>query len=500
MMDRPQPKSRLILALEELDRRRAREDPVFFINTYLMTYDPRPTALRPDMEFNLYTFQVSYVHTLVGHIIRGEDLFVEKSRDMGISWVTLAVFLWFWLFTAGFAAHLGSRIQDYVDDGTAKSLFWKLEYMIRKIRDPQLLPEGFAIDKHRSFMKLINPENGNEITGEAASPNFSRGGRYRVVLLDEGAFWRDFESAWTAAGDSTTCRVLVTTPADKLSYAKAIRFGGKVKVVTYPWNLHPDKDELWYQQQKERRTEQEMLHEIDISWEYSRAGRPYPEVDDVEFGKFPYDSTLPLYVSIDIGRDAVAIGYWQPVRNSDWMTLVDAYTNNDYIVDWYVPMLGGDISSGHIYTDEDLAFIEHIRYWHKPIFYGDPSGRQVHVESKRSAYDVLKEDYHIVVQSNTKDNDYQSRRDETKRLLKRVRVNDTPRTRYWKLCVQSAAYPEKAQNSQSTSEVVKPVHDWTSHHRTQTEFFAVNYRNPQKSSPPPPRRRQQPINMMARRR
>lgn len=483
-------------AIAELDRRKARKDPVYFVNHFLKTFDPRPTAPQPHMNFETYVFQDDYIIELVGDIRAGTDIMVEKSRDMGISWVTLAVFLWFWLFEPGFAAHLGSRIENYVDDGTAKSLFWKLEYMLRNIRDPLLLPKGFNMKQHRTFMKLINPENGNEITGEAASSNFSRGGRYTVILLDEGGFWRDFESAWTAAGDSTQCRVLVTTPPNVPSYAKAIRFSGKVKVLTYLWTLHPDKDEAWYKYQTTRRTEEEMLHEIDISWEYSAAGRPYPEIDKVPFGQHKYDPTKPLYLSIDLGRDAVALGWWQPVQNSDWLTLVDAYENRDKIIDWYVPFMGGDIDSKFIYTDKDLEFIESIKYWKKPICYGDPSGKSRHIESERSPYQVLQQDYHIVVQSNTMDNDYPTRRDETKRLLMHTRVNDTPGTRYWQTCVQSAHYPEKAETSQSTNEVVKPVHDWTSHHRTQTEFFAVNYKPP---TPPKPKRTpRKRINLMAR--
>lgn len=468
--------SELKSVLAAIDRRRARKDPVFFVKTFLKTYDPRPTAPVPHLDFDTYEFQDDYILELVNDIRTGTDIMVEKSRDMGISWVTLAVFLWFWLFEPGFAAHLGSRIQDYVDDGTAKSLFWKIEYMIRNIKDPLLLPEGFNLKIHRTFMKLINPENGNEITGEAASSNFSRGGRYTVVLMDEGGFWRDFGGAWTAAGESTTCRVLVTTPPNIPSYAKAIRFGGKVKVLTYHWRLHPDKDDAWYEAQKEKKTEDEMLHEIDISWEYSSSGRPYPEVDKVEFGNFPYDPSLPLYLSLDLGRDAVAIGWWQPVMNSDWITLVDSYENKDKLIDWFVPFMGGDIRSDFIYTDDDLKFIEKVKYWKKPICYGDPSGMARHIEAERSPYKVLQDDYGIIVQSNTKDNNYPTRRDETKRLLMRTRVNDTPGTRWWKEAVTSAHYPEKSETSQSTGEIVKPVHDWTSHLRTMTEFFAVNYR------------------------
>lgn len=494
-------KSELVEMLEELDRKRARRDPVFFVTKYLQTFDPRPTAPEHDLDFELYPFQQQYVIDLVAAIRNGDDLLIEKSRDMGISWVTLAVLVWFWLYEPGFQALLGSRKEDFVDGPGMDALFPKLRYMLRKIKDPLLLPRRFDMRKHSPFLTLINPENGNTITGESANSDFGRAGRYTVALCDEGGFWRDLKSSWTALGESTLCRILITTPPDKPSYAKFIRFNGLTRVLTFLWRLHPLKDDSWYEYQKTKKTAEEMMHEIDISWEYSKGGRPYPEADTLPFGKHEYDPDLPLYVSIDLGRDAVALGYWQPVRNSKWLTLVDAYENSNKIIDWYVPFLGGDVDSQFTdYTDDDLAFINKIKYWRKPIFYGDPSGNQKHIESERSAYTVLKEDYGIIVNSNTMLNDFPSRRDETKRLLMNTRVNDTPGTRYWHTCITSAVYPERSETSQSTTETNKPVHDWTSHHRTQTEFFAVNYKKPTTMKPKRPQRRPRPLNMMASRR
>ncbi len=462
-----------LAVIEEAARRRAKRDPVFFINHYVKTFDPRT---RQVVGLKLYPFQVDYVRELVRHINDGSDLFVEKSRDMGISWVSLAVILRFWLFEDGFMAHLGSRVENYVDDKTSKSLFWKLEFMLRNIADPLLLPEGFDMRRHRTYMRLQNPERNNEITGESSNPNFSRAGRFSVVMMDEGGFWPDFKSAWTAAGDSTNCRLLVTTPPDKPSYAKAIRFGEKIDVLTYLWSLHPHKSQEWYEHEKTRRTEEEMLHEIDISWEYSATGRVYPEIDTAPIGRFPYDASLPVYVSVDVGRDAVSINWYQPVRNSSFVNLLESYENHNKIIDWYVPLLGGDISSEYQYTDDDLALIDKVREWRKPIFYGDPSGRQTHIESSYSAYQRLQDEYGIVVQSNTLANGFIDRRDATKRILMYFRINDTPGTRYFKQCVSSARYPEKKEGSQATGEIMKPVHDWTSHHRTSLEFFSVNYR------------------------
>src|SRR3977135_1555923 len=126
----------LVDLLDEADRRRARVDCVFFIERYLMTFDPRPEAYPHNLDFILYDFQKDYVNGLIKAIREGYDVFDEKSRDMGASWLALAVRLWMWLFEDGYQSLLGSRKEEYVDSGTYKSLFGKLEYFIRNVKDP----------------------------------------------------------------------------------------------------------------------------------------------------------------------------------------------------------------------------------------------------------------------------------------------------------------------------------------------------------------------------
>jgi len=427
-----------------------------------------------DLPFDLYDFQEETALELIQAIREGYDEFIEKSRDMGVSWLTLAVLFWMWLYEPGFQALVGSRKEDYVDNGQLDSLFGKFDYLINHIKDLLVLPEGFALARHRTYMKLVNPENGNTIQGESANKNFSRSGRYTVVVFDEVGFWPDARRSWTAAGDAAKCRIAITTPPDEPSFAKAIRFSGKVKVLTLHWRRHPKKDRAWYDREKSRRTEDEVLHELDISWEYSSTGRPYPETDKLTFGNYPYNPTLPLYVVLDVGLDGIAIGWYQPVQNSDWITLVEAYEVTDYVIERCLPFFGKEVGSRFTYTDKDLAIIEQVKYWKPGVFFGDPSGKSRHVESGVSPYAILQQ-HGIYVQVNDAENEWVPRRDAAKRLYTHLRVNDTEGTRWWHQCVRSARYPKRDENSQATTPINKPVHDWTSHHRTQTEFFAVNY-------------------------
>lgn len=472
----------------ELDRRRARTDPVFFIETYLKTFDPRPEAYPHHLNFVLYPFQKDYVIGLVEAIRIGYDVFDEKSRDMGVSWLALAVSFYMWLYDDGFQGLLGSRKEDYVDNGTLDSLFGKYDYFIQNIRDPLILPEGFDTNKHRTYMKLVNPVNGNVLKGESSNKNFSRGGRYKYVFFDEFGFWPDARQSWTAAGDATRCRHAVTTPPDEPSYAKNLRFSDKVKVRTWHWDLHPKKDAKWYAYEQTRRTQEEVLHELDISWEYSNTGRPYPEISQVVVGNHPYNPDMPGYVSIDLGLDAIALGYYQPIKNSGFVALIDAFEVSDQIIDWCLPMLGhpeyitepicegcGKVHN-FVYNDEQIAFIKKVKDWRIDYYFGDPSGNSRHVESGVSPYSILY-DHGIEVQVNDMENDWVTRRDATKRFLNKLVVNDTPGTHWFLECVKNARYPKRDEDtSQAVNEVSKPVHDYTSHMRTQLEFFAVNYK------------------------
>lgn len=466
----------LLDLIAEADRRQAAKDRVFWVRHFLKTFDPRPEAYPHTIDFDPYEFQEKEIEEIYQAIKTSTDLFIEKSRDMGISWCVLAVILWCWRFEPGFQALIGTYIEDFVDNGELDSLFGKLVFMIENIKDPKILPKGFILDKHKTYASLTNPENGNSILGKAPTKKFGRSGRYTVVLFDELGFWQWARQAWTAAGDSARCRIAITTPPDEPSFAKYLRFSGKIKVHTLHWRLHPNKDDAWYEAEKDRRTEEEVLHELDISWEYSSSAVVYAEAKTLPFGNYPYNPKVPVYLVIDLGLDAVAIEWWQPVPNSHWWNLVDSYENSDKIIDWFYPFFGFpiDTTQNFVYTEDDLKMIEKVRLWKRGYFFGDPSGEQRHVESRVSAYTKLR-GKGIYVQSNKADNDFKTRRDAAKVLLSKVQVNETPGNKWATDCWRLAHYPKRAEESNSTTGITKPVHDYTSHHRTVLEFMAVNY-------------------------
>jgi len=176
------------------------DNPVELTNRFLYTFDPKREPYH--LPFRLFDFQEKLVGNIKDAIENGYDLFIEKCREVGASYVTLATLLWFWRFIPGSNFLLGSRKEQFVDNrgvslrkdlevsNKEESLFGKLQYMLDHL-NPLLLPKGFNVKRHFTTMSLKNPQNGNVISGESSNPNFSRGARYKAILLDEFAFWEN---------------------------------------------------------------------------------------------------------------------------------------------------------------------------------------------------------------------------------------------------------------------------------------------------------------------
>lgn len=462
----------LKVTAEEIQR--AITDPVFFIERFCFTFDPRPEAYPHHLPFKLYPYQIQLVRDLVDAIEHSYDLLIEKSRDMGVTWVVMCVVLWFWEFRPGFQALIGSRKEDLVDSKKTESLFGKVDYNLEKML---LVPEGFDLSKNRTYMTLINPGSGNAIGGESANANFARQGRYTVVVMDEIAFWESPETAWTAAGESTRCRIGITTPPKRPNFVTYLRRSGKVKILTLHWKLHPLKDLAWYEAQKARKLPEEIAQELDINWEGSITGRVYPEIAHVRVGNFPYRFDWPLFVSHDPGHrpDPHATGWFQVDPESGRIRLIESGEFRERIAEWFGPLFGFPISSDFTYTPDELHLIDTVKEWKRGTHFGDQAGRTANQVSGTSIYDEWMRLFEVYVQSNTLKNDMESRKNEAKRVLMRLDVNDTVNNRYFMECIKNAQYPQLSESSNRLTPNDKPVHDWTSHIRTMLEYFAVNF-------------------------
>lgn len=464
-------------------RKKASEDPIYFINTFLYTFNPKQEPFH--LRFKLFDFQKRLVRDIVHAIRNGEDIFIDKTREMGVTYTILAVFLWFWLYEPASNFLIGSRKEDYVDNrrgGTTgnkeESLFGKLDYMLSRM-PTFLLPEGFNRERHFTYMSLVNPKNGNAISGESSNPNFSRGGRQRAIFLDEFAFWDEGNAVWGATADTTNCRIVATTPGIKPSKAKRLRFGKdgeQIKVITLNYQLDPRKNRKWLDDQRTRRSTEDFNREIMVNWETSITGRVYPEIESAAYGDFPYLMNQQLYCSWDFGLDGTSLTFWQQnPANSKWR-VVDCYEKTDEPIQFFFPFFGKPMDSAFTYNDDDIKAMNLIKQYPKAIHFGDPDVAKRNYASKEVTSARLElQKIGVFVQSITK-NDFFSRRETTKVYLQKgIEINaNSPRTEDWLEAIKMARYPVREETSQATTPITLPIHDWTSHARTSMEYFFIN--------------------------
>ena len=249
-----------------------KDNPVDFINDWGMTFDPRNAeiGLPTQIPFIMFPKQADFVRWVRQRWISREDGLAEKSRDMGISWLSVAIAVWMWRFHKGTVIGFGSRKEEYVDNlGDPKSLFWKIRAYIQLL-PVEFRPAGWDVKKHAPHMRILNPENGSAIIGEAGD-NIGRGNRTSIYFKDESAFYERPDAIDAALSQTSNCKIDLSTPNGNGNPFYRKRHGGKIPVFVFDWKTDPRKDKDWYQRQCETLDPVIVAQEIDRNYEGSIA-------------------------------------------------------------------------------------------------------------------------------------------------------------------------------------------------------------------------------------
>lgn len=203
------------------EMRACHNDCVYFIQNYLYTdknknlFSDRIGTLVP---YLLFPYQVETVDKLVASVFNKKNVFIEKSRQMGISWTTCAVALWGWLFH-DWKIHFISQKEDYVDKiGDMQSLFQKIRFMTAEL-PKWMMPKDFSIDKHMPRLRIYKPKGSGTgvISGESANKNSGTGGTYDLVFFDEMSKTQNARDINMSIGATTGCIVYNSTPLGKFN-------------------------------------------------------------------------------------------------------------------------------------------------------------------------------------------------------------------------------------------------------------------------------------------
>lgn len=464
--------------LREVEMELCRRNPMHFFLNYLYT-DKNSNLYWPEypdvLPFIPYPYQEECIKEVWDSIEKWEPVFIEKSRQMGFSWLIMAIFVYWFLFHNHKYLVLSQKQDDVDQKGNMKSLFEKARFMLRNLPD-WMLPEWFKdSDTYNKYMSISRPDGTGSITWESANPNASRWGTYKAIFPDEFAFQSNATTINRAMMSASPCRIYTSTPNGKGNEHYRMRelaLAGKIKWLRYHWSDHPLYTQEWYNKKTASMDKVSIAQELEIDYNVAVVWRVYPDFPDGANSEVKYNPDLPLFVAIDNSHwwtDPNAVILIQP--NGAYWDIVDTIEVQTNPLDMAYFMTGQpQIDLVKNLNWNQLAFVDRYKNydWRRATFISDPYDTKSALWNSTILDDYRKVWINLVLPMNR--NKVEQIRN-TSKMLYKFRYNDNCLD--FATAILNARYPERKEDSQSTSIISLPIHDWTSHYRTALEYFVT---------------------------
>lgn len=292
-----------------------KDDILFYINTFVWQYNPqrREREVEPFISWPfqepIFTSRDPKKPGILWCIDNDEDLVVEKSRNMGLSWICLLAFEWLWHFHDYKKLLIISRNKEAVDkSGEPDSLFWKIDH-IHKYQPKWLMPAGWDENKHRLDMRFENPQTHSVISGQATTGKAGVGGRATAIFVDEFSQIDEDAEIYHRTADTSNCRIFIGTHVGVgTQFFRLTQRVGHKKTVCH-WSEHPQKGAGLYHYDPEKAKiiphDPQYAYAPDFSFatDGKPAGGPYPGVRSPWYDKERIDRDSEREVAMDLDID-----------------------------------------------------------------------------------------------------------------------------------------------------------------------------------------------------
>jgi hypothetical protein len=230
-------------------------------------FDANALTLFPFVPFDRQRDLILFICALLKNNVPG---LIEKSRDMGATWIAVWIAIWLWLFYPNASIGFGSQKKESVDRlGDPSSIFEKIRIGLRNL-PREFLPAGFS-EKCMPEMRILNPENGSVIIG-GVGDNIGRGGRTLVTFKDESAWYEHPEMIEAALSQNTNVQIDISSVhglgtvfhrrresgIEWFPGKKMVK--GRVQLFIMDWRSHPKKTQTWYDLERSDYERRGMLH------------------------------------------------------------------------------------------------------------------------------------------------------------------------------------------------------------------------------------------------
>lgn len=235
------------------------KDASYFMNKYCKIEHP----LRGIIPFATYPFQDDCLKDFEDHRIN----VVVKSRQMGISTLAANYSLWMALFRKGKKILVIATKRD-----VAMEFIGKVKVAFRNLPKWLVLPD--LVGDSKSELEF---SNASRVKAIGTSADAGRGGANSLVVIDEAAFIKDFDTIWTSLSPTIALggrALIISTPNGASGryyelYRDAESGATDYNHINLHWTRHPERDADWYARESQGKHPREIAQEYDCSFEAS---------------------------------------------------------------------------------------------------------------------------------------------------------------------------------------------------------------------------------------
>jgi hypothetical protein len=237
------------------------KDPNYFFKNYVKIQHP----VRGLIPFEMFPFQEDCVEDFNEHRFN----IVLKSRQLGLSTLVAAYSVWMAIF---------KKEKNILIIATklkvAQNFIIKVKTMIKSLPKWLLLPEIVSNNKQEIIFS-----HGSQIKAIPTSEDAGRSEALSLLIVDEAAFVRNFDTIWTGIYPtiSTGGRVIILSTPNGVGgqyhklYTEAEAGLNEFNPIKIMWDEHPERGDEWFKQVtanlSKRQIAQEYLCDFAISGE-----------------------------------------------------------------------------------------------------------------------------------------------------------------------------------------------------------------------------------------
>ena len=266
------------------------KDPIYFMKKYVKIQHPT----RGTLPFLTFPFQDSALEDFVKY----NQNIILKSRQMGITTLVAGYALWLMTFHSDKEILCLSITQE-----TSKAIVTKVRFGNDNLPSWLKVP---AVEDNRLSLKL---KNGSQIKAASSAGTSGRSSALSLLIVDEAAFIDGIEEIWLSAQYTLSTggkAIILSTPNGVGNFFHKLWVESEqglnnMNRIRLPWNLHPERDQKWRDEQTKLSGEKGAAQECDC--EFSTSGNTVVDIPVLEW----YSKT---HVCEPIEKRGIDKGYW----------------------------------------------------------------------------------------------------------------------------------------------------------------------------------------------